>query len=140
MVFLHFSKFCDERVEVIIDGVDSNERRHMCNIYIDSEKQAYDYIKELLYIYNSSINFSSGKIYITTDSSISATNGSIMLFTNSNVSEAGFAYSSTPETQRVTAVTVDYLDERDNYMQKSEYVEDSEGMKEHGYIHSKLLE
>ncbi|MCH1612373.1 MAG: phage tail protein, partial [Flavobacteriales bacterium] len=44
----------------------------------------------------------------------------------------------TPQTQRVTAVTVDYLDERDNYMQKSEYVEDSEGMKEHGYIHSKI--
>jgi len=136
--FYTFSKFCDERVEAIIDGVNTNERRHMCNIYIDAEKQAYDYIKELLYIYNSSINFSSGKIYITTDSSISTTNGSIMLFTNSNVSEAGFSYSSTPETQRVTAVTVDYLDERDNYMQKSEYVEDSEGMKEHGYIHSKI--
>lgn len=136
--FYTFSKFCDEKVDTIIDGVLTSERRHMCNIYIDAEKQAYDYIKELLYIYNSSINFNNGKIYITTDSSISTTNGSIMLFTNSNVSEEGFAYSSTPQTQRITAVTVDYLDERDNYMQKSEYVEDSEGMKEHGYIHSKI--
>jgi predicted phage tail protein len=136
--FYTFSKFCDEKVEAIIDGVLTSERRHMCNIYIDAEKQAYDYIKELLHIYNSSINFNNGKIYITTDSSISTTNGSIMLFTNSNVSEEGFSYSSTPQTQRVTAVTVDYLDERDNYMQKSEYVEDSEGMKEHGYIHSKI--
>jgi predicted phage tail protein len=61
-----------------------------------------------------------------------------MLFNNSNVSEKGFAYSSTPETDRVTAVTVDFIDERDNYMNKTEYVEDAEGVRKHGYSHSKI--
>ena len=49
---------------------------------------------------------------------------------NSNVSEEGFSYSSTPETDRITAATVDFVDERDNYMRKTEYVEDPEGVRE----------
>ena len=136
--FYQFSKFCDEQVDVVIDGVQTQERRHMCNLYIDSERQAYDYIKDLLNIYNSTINFSGGKIYINTDYSEKNKNGSIMLFNNSNINESGFSYSSTPETARITSATVDYLDERDNYMNKSEYVEDNEGIKEHGYSHVRI--
>lgn len=136
--FYQFSKFCDEQVDVVIDGVQTQERRHMCNLYVDSESQAYDYIKDLLNIYNSTINFSGGKIYINTDYSEKNKNGSIMLFNNSNISESGFSYSSTPETSRITSATVDYLDERDNYMSKSEYVEDNEGIKEHGYSHVRI--
>ena len=136
--FYRFAEFCDEKVDVIVDGKSTQERRHMCNLYVDTEKQAYEYIKDLLYIYNSSINFSGGKIYITCDFSEKDRNGSIMIFNNSNVLEDGFAYSSTPETSRITAATVDYLDERDNYMQKSEYVEDQESLKDHNYSHIKI--
>lgn len=136
--FYTFSKFCDERVDSIIDGSVLSERRHMCNLYLDSERQAYDYIKELLRIYNCTINFSGGTIYISSDSSVASSTDSIMIFTNSNVSEEGFSYSSTPETHRITAATIDYLDERDNYIQKSEYVEDSIGIREHGYSHVKV--
>ena len=93
-----------------------------------------------MYIYNSTINFSGGKIYITVDSSKeeSGVLNSTLLFNNTNIHEDGFAYSSTAETDRITAVTVDFLDERDNYLQKSEYVEDPEGIKEHGYKHIKI--
>lgn len=137
--FYEFSKFCDERVPTVIDGELNNgqiynERRHMCNLYVNSEVQAYDYIKDLLKIYNSSINFSGGKIYINPDKK----GESIMIFNNSNISEDGFSYSSTPETARITAASVDYLDERDNYMRKTEYVEDQQGVSEHGYSHLKI--
>lgn len=136
--FYTFSQFCDERVDAVIDGQVRSERRHMCNLYLDSEKQAYEYIRELVKIYNCTINFNGGKLYIVSDSSVSNSSGSVMIFTNTNVSEEGFAYSSTPETHRITAATVDYLDERDNYIQKSEYVEDSIGIREHGYSHKKI--
>ena len=136
--FYRFAQFCDETVDTIIEGNQAQERRHMCNLYVDTEKQAYDYIKELLNIYNSSINFSGGQIYITCDFSEKDRNGSIMIFNNSNILENGFAYSSTPATSRITAVTVDYVDERDNYMQKSEYVEDQQSLKEHGYSHIRI--
>jgi len=141
--FYSFAQFCDERVSVTIDGVTLEdgspyeERRHMCNLYIDSEREAYEYIKDLLLIYNSSINFSGGKIYISSDSSV-ADSGSLMIFNNSNVSEAGFSYSSTPATSRLTAVSVDYVDERDNYIQKTEYVEDQQGINEYGYSHKRI--
>jgi len=135
--FYEFAKRCDEEVDVVIESKTTTERRHMCNLYIDAERQAYDYIKELMAIYNANLNFTAGKIYITLDAPVGAS-GAIMLFTNANISEEGFSYSSTPETARITAATVDYLDERDNYMQKSEYVEDAEGVKEHGYSHTKI--
>ena len=134
--FYKFAQRCDEEVDVIVDGKQTSERRHMCNIYIDSERQAYDYIRDLMQIYNTTINFSGGTIHITQDAP--AEGGPIMLFNNSNVSDQGFAYSSTPETARVTAVTVDFIDERDNYMRKTEYVEDAEGVREHGYSHAKI--
>lgn len=140
--FYTFAKFCDERIETTIDGVLNNgspymERRHMCNLYIDSEKEAYEYIKDLLKIYNSTINFSGGQIYITKDSSISDS-GATMIFNHTNVTEEGFSYSTTPSTKRITAASVDYLDERDNYMLKTEYVEDQHGISEHGYSHAKM--
>ena len=56
-----------------------------------------------------------------------------MMFTDANVSEAGFAYATTEATQRYTACAVDYLDEKDNYRKKTEYVEDFEGIRDIGY-------
>jgi predicted phage tail protein len=136
--FYKFAKRCDEKIDVIVEGVASEERRHMCNLYIDSERQAYDYIRDLMKIYNTKINFTAGTIHIVQDAPAEPDGGPVMLFNNSNVSEKGFAYSSTPETDRVTAVTVDFIDERDNYMNKTEYVEDAEGVRKHGYSHSKI--
>lgn len=133
--FYEFAKYCDEEVEVFIEGKRTTERRHMCNLYIDAQRNAHEYIKELLQMYNASMNFTAGKFYFTADT---PDKEPLMLFNNSNVSEEGFSYSSTPETQRVTACTVDYVDERDNYYPKSEYVEDVEGIKKHGYLHIRL--
>jgi predicted phage tail protein len=132
--FYTFSKRCDEKVDVVIDGESTSERRHMCNLYIDSQKEAYSYINVLLDIYNCSLNFSSGKLYITQD----APKAAVMIFTNSNVSEEGFAYSVVPKTDRITACSVDFVDERDNYMKKTEYVEDPEGVSKYGYSHSNI--
>lgn len=140
--FYRFSEHCDERVDTVIDGVLNNgspyqERRHMCNLYVDTEQEAYTYIQRLLSIYSASLNFSGNQIYITYDKQVNE-DEVVMLFTNSNIHQDGFSYASTPSTSRITAVTVDYLDERDNYMRKSEYVEDPTYIAEHGYSHIKI--
>lgn len=132
--FFEFARRADEAVDVFIDGIETKERRYMCNLYVDTEREAFDYIKELMNIYSSKINFSGGKIYISTDKP----SDPVMLFTNANISSEGFIYSTIPQTNRVTAATVDYLDERDNYIQKTEYVEDEAGIREHGYRHVKI--
>jgi predicted phage tail protein len=132
--FFEFARRADEAVDVFIDGIETKERRYMCNLYVDTEREAFDYIKELMNIYSSKINFSGGKIYISTDKP----SDPVMLFTNANISSEGFIYSTIPQTNRVTAATVDYLDERDNYIQKTEYVEDEAGIREHGYRHIKI--
>jgi predicted phage tail protein len=132
--FYTFAKRCDETVDVIIDGKITTERRHMCNLYIDTSNEAYSYINRLMNMYNCSINFSSGKIYITQD----APKDAVMIFTNTNISEEGFSYSVIPKTNRITACSVDFVDERDNYMKKTEYVEDPEGVTKYGYSHVKI--
>ena len=132
--FLDFAKRADEPVTVYIDGIEAQERRYMCNLYLDTEKEAFRYIKELMNIYDADINFSGGKIYISTDKP----SDPVMLFNNANVSESGFSYSTIPKTNRITAVTVDYLDERDNYMQKTEYLEEESAIREHGYSHARI--
>ena len=132
--FLDFSKRADEPVDVMIDNQATKERRYMCNLYLDTEREAFNYINELMVIYDASINFSGDKIYISSDKP----SDPVMLLTNANVSQAGFAYSTIPQTNRITAVTVDYIDERDNYMQKTEYIEESEGIKKYGYSHQKI--
>lgn len=134
--FYKYAKYCDEKVDVVIDGNDQGqERRHMCNLYLDGEREAYEYIKDILKIYSAKINFSGGQIYISFDSKVQ---DPIMLFGNSNVTEEGFSYSSTPQTARISACTVDYLDERDNYTLKSEYVEDAPSVIDFGYHHVKI--
>lgn len=141
--FYEFAQYCDEKIDSVIDGVTDSgntpyqERRHMCNLYVDTEREAYSYIKQLFSLYHASLNFSGSQIYITYDQYISE-DKVVMLFNNSNVHEDGFNYSSTPSTSRISAVTVDYLDERDNYMSKSEYVEDVRYISEHGYSHIKV--
>jgi len=140
--FYQFAQYCDEKVETVIDGVKNGnnpykERRYMCNLYLDTEQEAYSYIQQLLSLYSASLNFSGSQLYITYDNPVKEEE-IVMCFTNSNIHEDGFNYSSTPVTSRITAVTVDYLDERDNYMRKSEYVEDVRYIAEHGYSHIKI--
>lgn len=132
--FLRFAKLADEPVTTTLESRTYKERRFMCNLYIDQQRPAYEYIKSLLNLYNATLNFSGGKIYISDD----LKRDPIMIFNNSNVTEAGFNYSSTPKTERLTACTVDYLDERDEYRLKSEYYEDNQGISEVGYVHIKI--
>lgn len=132
--FLKFSQRADEAVDVIVDSVNTKERRYMCNVYVNQQKPAYEYIKELLLLYDTKLHFSGGKIYI----SIDEPGDSIMLFNNFNVSESGFSYSCTPKQNRITACSVDYLDERDHYMMKTEYFEDPALIDEFGYSHIKI--
>ena len=96
---------------------------------MDRPENGYEFINKLLDNYGCSLNWVSGKIFISED----APKDAVMLFTNTNVSEEGFAYATTPKTIRYTACSVDYVDERDNYTQKQEYVEDFEGIKKYGY-------
>ena len=129
--FYKFSQRCDEMVDVTIDGVSTTERRHMCNLYIENSADAYEFLSRLLKIYSANLSWSSGKLAIVQDAP--ANEGPVMMFTNTNVSEEGFSYASTPQSSRYTACTVAYVDERDNYRPKVEYVEDIAGIKKYGY-------
>ena len=127
--FYKFAQRCDELVDVATGNSTEKEKRHTCNLYIDTEQNAYELVNSLLDNYNSDLHWSAGEVFITQD----APSSEVMLFNNSNVSEAGFSYATKEATQRFTACAVDYLDEKDNYRKKTEYVEDFEGIRDVGF-------
>jgi len=127
--FYKFAQRCDELVNVTMDDSTKQEKRHTCNLYIDTEQNSYELVNNLLDNYNADLHWSAGEVFIVQD----APSTEVMLFTNSNVSEDGFSYSTTEAVKRYTACAVDYLDEKDNYRKKTEYVEDFAGIRDLGY-------
>ena len=127
--FYKFAQRCDELVDVAVGNTTEKEKRHTCNLYIDTEQNAYELVNTLLDNYNADLHWSAGEVFITQD----APSTEVMMFTNANVSEQGFSYSTTEATTRYTACAVDYIDEKDNYRKKTEYVEDFEGIRDIGY-------
>jgi len=61
-----------------------------------------------------------------------------MAFTNTNVDGGVFSYSNASKSSRFTVARVSYMDKRDDFRKKYEYVEDKQGIKELGIIKKNL--
>jgi hypothetical protein len=59
-------------------------------------------------------------------------------FTNTNVEGGTFAYYTSSKSTRYTVARVGYMDKKDNFRKKYEYVEDKQGVKELGIIKKNL--
>jgi len=61
-----------------------------------------------------------------------------MAFSNTNVDGGVFTYSNASKASRFTVARVSYMDKRDDFRKKYEYVEDKQGIKELGIIKKNL--
>lgn len=61
-----------------------------------------------------------------------------MNFTNTNVDGGVFSYSNASKASRFTVARVSYMDARDDFRKKYEYVEDKQGIKDLGIIKKNL--
>ena len=98
--FYKFAQRCDELVDVATGNTTEKEKRHTCNLYIDTEQNAYELTNQLLDNYNADLHWSAGEIFITQD----APSTEVMMFNNSNISEEGFSYSNASQSTKATVV------------------------------------
>lgn len=106
------------------------EPRFNCNIYLDRFQAALNVLNDISAIFRGLTYWAHNYLFVSHDRKTDA----IVLFNNSNVKDGMFSYSSSAKTARNTAVLVRYNDKTDGFKAKTVYVEDSDGMREYGFL------
>lgn len=106
------------------------EPRFTCNLYLDKLQSITNVINDISAIFRGMIYWTNGYLFVSNDKFREP----IMLFNNSNVKDGTFNYSGSAKTARHTAVLIRYNDKDDSFKPKAEYVEDTAGMREYGYL------
>lgn len=116
------------------DSTRGLEPRFSCNLRIYDSKNAFETLGNIASVFRGftfwdgvGLNFSIDK-----DKKISA------IFNNSNVFDGVFNYGDITNTARFTRIEVLYADANDLYGNKTEYIEDEEGIRKYGII-TKML-
>lgn len=116
------AKYCDELVPSGFknsDGSIQYEPRFTCNIYLQSQQEAYKTLSDIASIFRGMQYWAAGQLMISAD----MPKDPIAQFSPSNVIDGIFNYSGSSSKTRHTAVKVTWNDPRDGYKQKIEYVE-----------------
>lgn len=112
------SKYCDELVS---DGSGGTEPRYTCNMYIQSQEEAYKVLNNLTSIFRGINYWADGQMTVIADSPSEP----IAEFSPANVINGMFNYSGSSLKARRNVVLVTWNDPQDFYRQKIEYVEDA---------------
>ena len=123
--FYSIAKYCDELVP---DGFGGKEPRYTCSLYIQGREEAFKVLKDMASIFSGMLYWSSGNIFAVADKK----EDPAWLFTNANVINGEFTYQGSSKNTRHTVALVTYVDSRDRYQEKVEYVEDKEAVAKWG--------
>lgn len=120
------AQYCDQLVDDGYGGV--QEPRFTCNLFLQTQAEAYTLLTNMASIFNAILFWSSGMITAMQDSPSSP----VAQFTAANVVDGMFNYSGTAMKARHTVALVAWNDPLDRYKQKVEYVEDAAGIALYG--------
>ena len=112
------SKYCDELVP---DGFGGFEPRYTCNMYIQSQEEAYKVLNSLTSIFRGINYWADGQMTVIADSP----SDPVAHFSPANVIEGAFSYSGSSLKTRHNVALVTWNDPQDFYRQKIEYVENA---------------
>ena len=104
--FYRASKYANEEVEYVLDGVITKEARFSCNATISSTDEAFTVVNQLLSVMRSQGFWADGSLTIGQD----APSDPVYNFNQSNVTEEGFSYTNGSNKTKPTVVVVAYLD------------------------------
>jgi predicted phage tail protein len=117
-----------------IQTQDFTEPRFTCNLYLQTQNEAYSVLNTLASVFRGMIYWASGSVYAAQDSPADA----VALFTESNVVDGLFNYSGSSLSARHTAAYVTWNNPDNGYSQEVEYVEDAEGLLQYGFCETKI--
>lgn len=121
------AQYCDEEVD---DGYGGFEPRFTCNLYLQSQEEAYKVLNDLTTVFRGLAYWSAGGVTAIQD----APRDAEYLFTNANVVDGVFNYQGASSKAKHTVALVAYNDAEAFYKQSIEYVEDPVAIQEFGII------
>ncbi|MCP3065785.1 phage tail protein [Myxococcus sp. K38C18041901] len=120
------ARYCDELVP---DGKGGQEPRFTCNLYLQTQADAYQVVSNLASVFRGLVYWASGAVYVAQD----APRDAEYLFTPANVVDGLFTYSGTSRRARHTVALVTWNDPANHYKAAVEYVADEDGLRDYGY-------
>jgi hypothetical protein len=119
------SRYCDELVP---DGKGGTEPRFTCNLYLQTQKQAYAVLQDIASVFRGISYWGGGSIMPSAD----IPSDPVYVYTAANVVDGKFSRVGSSKKTRFTVTLVSWNDPSDSYKAKVEYVEDQEGVKRYG--------
>lgn len=120
------AQYCDELVP---DGKGGTESRFRCNLFLQSQQEAYRVINDFAGIFRAMSYWASGSVQVAQD----APADSEYLFTPANVVDGLFTYTSSAKRARHTVAIVSWNDPTNHYAATREYVTDEDGLALYDY-------
>lgn len=126
-------KYCDELVD---DGFGGKEPRFTCNLYLQTQAEAFKVVQDMASIFRGLVYWSTGLITPIQDSP----SDPVALYTNANIEGGKFSYQGSSQKARHTVALVTWNDPDDFYAQKKEYVEgDAASIARYGYVPTSVV-
>jgi predicted phage tail protein len=114
---------------VTLSTVNPTEPRFRCNLYLQTQEDAYRVVNDMASIFRALPYWASGAVQVAQDSPAD----SEYLFTPANVVDGRFTYSSSAKRARHTVAIVTWNDPANHFAATREYVTDEAGLALLGY-------
>lgn len=118
-------QYCDEKVS---DGQGGLEPRFECNVYLQSQEDAYTVLNHLGGIFTAMSYWNGEQIILDAD----VPQDPVYTFSAANVVEGNFEYTGTRQRDRHTLAKVAWDNPNNSYQTEYEYIRDEEAMAKYG--------
>ena len=118
-------QYCDEKVS---DGQGGLEPRFECNVYLQTQEDAYTVLSHLGGIFTAMSYWNGEKIVLDAD----VPQDPVYTFSAANVVEGNFEYTGTRQRDRHTLAKVAWDNPNNSYQTEYEYIRDEEAMAKYG--------
>jgi predicted phage tail protein len=127
------SQYCDEFVDNGL-GDGKTEPRFTLNTVIAETQDAYNLLQNLSSVFRGMVYYANGVLQATQTADKTA----VYNYTNANVIDAQFTYADSSKNARATVALVHWRDPANLYRETVEYIEDTAGIQQYGYVEKEL--
>lgn len=125
-------QYCDELVD---DGFGGLEPRFACNIYMQTQAEAFKVMQDMASIFRGMVFWASGLVTAVQDSP----SDPMALYANANVIGGLFTYSGSSQKTRHSVALVSWNDPDNFYALTPEYVEDADAIARYGIVTTSVV-
>lgn len=119
------AQYCDELVS---DGNGGTEPRFTCNMYLQTQADAFKALQDLATVFRGMTYWGNGEVHAVAD----MPEDPVFTYTPANVVNGNFIYQGSAKKTRATVALVSWSDPDDFGRQKIEYVDDQDGIQRYG--------